>query len=236
MTISVGSPTRSTRPWQDNMLIVVGNGHEPGAEEDTEAMYQDLEDWTRSTFDVASVDYRWSSQDYSTVDLLPYVGRTPSSPHVLVATGFRKWGLSNGTAAAMMLADLLAGRENPWLSAFDAARIGDARAVGRLIKDSMTVGKEFVGERLGRADAIPADDLEPGHGGRVEVDGETRGGYRDREGRLHTVSLTCTHLGCPLHWNPADNSWDCRCHGSRFDVDGGILNGPTVKRLSSTGD
>lgn len=232
MAISVDSPTRSTRPWHEDGLIVVGNGHEPGAEEDTESRYRDLEDWTRSTFDVESVDFRWSAQDYITPDRVPYVGRSPMSHMVLVATGFQKWGLSNGTAAAMMLADLLAARDNPWLPVFDASRIGDAQAVGRLIKDNLTVGKEFVGGRLDRRQAIPAEDLEPGQGGFVDIDGNTVGGYRDAEGTLHAVSLTCTHMGCPLRWNPAEKSWDCRCHGSRFNVDGSILNGPAVKPLS----
>lgn len=239
MTISADSPMRSTRPWGENGLIVVGNGHETGEEPDTESRYRDLEEWTRSTFEVASVEYRWSAQDYSTPDRVPYVGRSPLSHMVLVATGFQKWGLSNGTAAAMMLADLMAARDNPWLPVFDASRIGDAQTVGRLIKDNLAVGKEFVGGRLARSEAIPAEDLDPGQGGFVELDGKTVGGYRDPEGALHAVGLTCTHLGCPLRWNPAETSWDCRCHGSRFDADGSVLNGPAVKPLEvhiSTGE
>jgi nitrite reductase/ring-hydroxylating ferredoxin subunit len=210
---------------------VVGNGHETGAEPDTEAKYADLEQWTRSTFDVEAIDYRWSSQDYSTPDRLPYVGHSPLSRNVLVATGFHKWGLSNGTAAAVMLADLLAGRDNAWLPTFDAGRIGDAKAVGELIKDNLKVGKEFIGGRVARVKAIPAAELEPGHGGLVDVDGETLGAYRDPDGDLHAVHPTCTHLGCPLRWNPAETSWDCNCHGSRFDADGFILDGPTVEPL-----
>lgn len=233
MAISIDSPSRSTRPWQDDGLIVVGNGHEPGAVEDTSGNAHDLEDWTRSTFDVASVEYAWSAQDYSTPDLIPYVGRSAMSSTILIATGFNKWGLSNGTAAAMMLTDLLAARDNPWLPAFDASRIGDAQAVGRLIKDNVTVGKEFVRGRLGHTEAVPAEELKRGTGGIVDVDSKTLGGYRDPDGELHAVELTCTHLGCPLHWNSAETSWDCRCHGSRFDVDGAILNGPAVKPLET---
>ncbi len=230
MTISVDQPGRSTRPWGDHGLIIVGNGHEVGAEPDTEGRYRDLEDWARSTFDVESVEYRWSAQDYATPDHLPYVGRSPLSFLTLVATGFQKWGLSNGTAAAIMLSDLMSARENPWLPAFDATRIGDAKAVGKLIVDNTKVGSEFVGGRLHR-DVVPAEQLAPGEGGVVEIDGKKVGGYRDAAGVLHAVGLTCTHLGCPLHWNPGDISWDCRCHGSRFDVDGSIVNGPAVKPL-----
>jgi nitrite reductase/ring-hydroxylating ferredoxin subunit len=234
MAICVDSPTRSTRPWPTagpNGLIVAGNGHETGAEPDSESRYADLERWCRSTFDVESVDYRWSSQDYSTPDRIPYVGRSPLSSHVFVATGFQKWGFSNGTAAAMMLTDALAGRDNSWLPAFDARRIGDAHAVGELVKDNLKVGKEFVAGRLARTGAAPAAQLEPGEGGLADLDGTTVGAYRDRNGGLHAVRPTCTHLGCPLRWNPAETSWDCNCHGSRFDPDGSILNGPAVEPL-----
>ena len=234
MAISIDSPSRSTRPWLDpgpNGLIVVGNGHETGAESDTEAMYADLERWTRSTFDVEAIDYRWSSQDYLTPDRVPYVGHSPMSERVLVATGFQKWGLSSGTAAAMMLADLLAGNDNPWLPTFDAGRIGGVRTVGRLIKDNLKVGQELVAGRRHDPDARPVAELRPGEGGLVDIGGHTVGGYRDLEGILHTVKPRCSHLGCPLHWNPAETSWDCTCHGSRFSPDGSVLDGPAVRPL-----
>lgn len=234
MAISVDTPTRSTRPWLDpgpNGLIVVGNGHETGAEPDTEAMYADLEGWARATFDVEAIDYRWSAQDYFTPDRVPYVGHSPTSELVLVATGFQKWGLDSGTAAAMMLADLLAGSDNPWLRAFDAGRIGDARAVGRLIKDNLKVGQELIAGRRHDPEVRSVSELRPGEGGLVDVGGHTVGGYRDPAGALHTVSARCSHLGCPLHWNQAETSWDCTCHGSRFSPDGSVLDGPAVRPL-----
>jgi len=233
MSISIDSPSRSTRPWLTpgpNGMIVVGNGHETGAEQDTEAMYTDLEDWTRATFEVEEVDYRWSAQDYTTPDRVPYVGRSPLADRVLVATGFAKWGLSNGTAAAMMLADLLAGRDNPWLHMFDATRVGDAQGVGRLVKDNLKVGVELLVGHLRRPDSS-VHDLAPGEGGLVKVEGQIVGAYRDPAGQLHAVSSNCTHLGCRLRWNSAEISWDCHCHGSRFDRDGSVLNGPAVQPL-----
>src|SRR6185503_6677732 len=121
-------------------------------------------DWTRAAFDVEGVDYRWSAQDYTTPDRLPYVGRSPMTDNVLVATGFAKWGLSNGTAAAMMLAELVEDRDHAWLPAFDAIRIGDAQAVGRLIKDNVKVGAELLGGFLRRPDSS-VEDLAPGTGG-----------------------------------------------------------------------
>lgn len=236
MAISIDSPTRSTRPWPDagpNGLIVVGNGHETGAHEDTQAMADDLEAWTRSTFDVEAVDYRWSAQDYSTPDQVPYIGRSSLHELILVATGFKKWGLSNGAAAAIILSDLLAGRDNPWLPVFDASRIGDAKTAATLIKDNLKVGRELVGGHIGRLTADHGRALAPGQGDVIDVDGAAVGGYRDPEGKLHAVRLTCTHLGCPLRWNAAETSWDCHCHGSRFDTEGNVLNGPAVSPLPS---
>lgn len=233
MGLGVDAPTRSTRPWPDpgpNGLIVVGNDHETGTT-DTAGAYADLEGWARETFDVEAVDYRWSSQDFVTPDRIPYVGRAQLTERTLVATGFAKWGLSNGTAAALMLSDLMADRDNEWLPAFDATRVGGPRTVAELVKDNLKVGREFVGGHLGRVKAASVAHLGRGEGDAVEVDGHSVGGYRDPAGRLHAVSLACSHLGCRVNWNAADASWDCPCHGSRFDVDGAVLDGPAVTPL-----
>jgi glycine/D-amino acid oxidase-like deaminating enzyme/nitrite reductase/ring-hydroxylating ferredoxin subunit len=236
MAISADSPTRSTRPWPGggpNGLIVVGGSHETGSIEDTAALYQSLVDWVSSTWDFsAQPEYRWSAEDYSTPDLLPYVGRSPGSNAILVATGMHKWGLSNGTVAAGVITDLVAGRDNPWAALYDAGRIGDAHAVAKLVKDNLKVAKDFTVGHLSRALHGGLDRLEVGEGGLLEVDGETVGAYRAPDGELHTVKPTCTHLGCPLAWNNADTTWDCNCHGSRFTPDGAILDGPATRPLS----
>lgn len=241
LTISADATVRSTRPWPDagpNGLIVVGAGHETGTDRDTGELLAELVDWTRDTFDVGQIDHHWSAQDYSTPDRKPYVGATPSADKVLVATGFDKWGLSNGAAAAIMITDHLAGRPNRWQSAFDARRIGDAAAIATLIKDNLKVGKDFVAGRLSRNEPRDLVDLNMGDGGRVDIDGDTVGAFRAPNGDLHLVDPTCTHLGCRLEWNSAETSWDCSCHGSRFSPDGSILTGPAVQplpRIDSTG-
>jgi nitrite reductase/ring-hydroxylating ferredoxin subunit len=163
---------------------------------------------------------------------VPYIGRSSLNDTILVATGFKKWGLSNGAAAAIILRDLLAGRDNPWLPVFDATRIGDAKAVAQLIKDNLKVGAKLAGGHLQRL-TDHGRHLAPGQGGMIDIEGDTVGAYRDPAGRLHAVSLTCTHMGCRLAWNSAETSWDCACHGSRFDYDGNVLNGPTVKPLTA---
>jgi nitrite reductase/ring-hydroxylating ferredoxin subunit len=235
MAISVDSPTRSTRPWPGggpSGLIVVGGDHETGSVEDTAAVYQSLVDWVSSTWNFsAQPEYQWSAQDYSTPDLLPYVGRSPGSTAIFVATGMHKWGLSNGTVAAGILSDLIADRDNRWASLYDAGRIGDPHAVAKLLKDNLKVGKEFATGHLSRALQGGLDHLEVGEGGLFEIDDEMVGAYRDTDGKLHTVKPTCTHLGCALAWNNADTTWDCNCHGSRFDPDGEILDGPATRPL-----
>ena len=236
MTISVDSPTRSTRPWPaggPNGFIVAGDTHETGHEEDTEKHYAALEQWAREMFDVESVDYRWSAQDYSTLDDLPYVGRSPRTTNCYVATGFHKWGLSNGSAAAVMLNDVIAGRDNQWLEAFDSTRIHDASAAAKFVKDNVHVGQRLVGDRIARLRADDIADLEPGNGRIVRADGGAVAAYREPSGTVRAVDATCTHMGCTVQWNAGEKSWDCPCHGSRFDTDGAVLDGPAVTPLEA---
>jgi glycine/D-amino acid oxidase-like deaminating enzyme/nitrite reductase/ring-hydroxylating ferredoxin subunit len=234
MHIDIGSPTRSTRPWRDGDrtgIVVVGEGHPTGHGEPGPGRWGALERWTRDHFDVESFDYRWSAQDYTTIDLVPYVGRMPRMRHTFLATGFNKWGLTNGTAAATLIADAIAGRSNPAHPTFDARRIGGPRTIAKAAVTNLHVGREFVGGWVGRVRSPSADELGAGEAGVVEVDGTTVAAHRDTDGVLHAVSATCTHLGCTVRWNGAERSWDCPCHGSRFDVDGAVLDGPAVRPL-----
>jgi glycine/D-amino acid oxidase-like deaminating enzyme/nitrite reductase/ring-hydroxylating ferredoxin subunit len=234
MSINVGKPVRSCRPWIDGAnrrgLIVVGENHPTGEGEAAPHRWGELERWTRDQFEVESFAYRWSSQDYTTPDHVPYVGRSPRASRTFVATGFNKWGLTNGTAAATVLAELVQGRAHPWFELFDATRIGDAHVVKQLITDNVHVGRRFLQDRIGRL-ATSAAPLDRGDAGIVRVDGKVVGAYRDTGGVLHAVSATCTHLGCTLKWNAAETSWDCPCHGSRFGIDGAVRDGPAVRPL-----
>ncbi len=233
--INAGTPTRSTRPWdgaEGPGIVVVGEGHPTGDGTASPGRWGELERWAREHFDIASFEYRWSAQDYTSVDDLPYIGRSPLSRRVYVATGFRKWGLSNGTVAATVLADLFAGRTNPWLKTFDATRIGDLESINPAAKITTRVASHFVGDRIGRLLAPEIATLEAGEGKIVRADGNAIGAYRDQEGVIHGVSATCTHLGCTVKWNDAETSWDCPCHGSRFDIDGSVLAGPATHPLA----
>jgi Rieske Fe-S protein len=138
--------------------------------------------------------------------------------------------LSLGANAAGILVDHLADRENPWAGLFDAGRIGDAKAVAKLLGDNLKVGKDFIAGHIGK-DHTELSAVRPGEGRSVKMNGDVVGAYRTPDGDLHVVGSACTHLGCRLQWNAAETSWDCSCHGSRFDTDGTILTGPATKPL-----
>jgi Rieske Fe-S protein len=149
-----------------------------------------------------------------------------------VATGFLKWGMTGGTVAAMILADRIAGRDNPWAGLYDSSRIKPIASAKELVKENLNVAKRFFGDHLARPDVRSVDDLAPGEGGLVRDGTRKLAAYRDDDGGLHVLSSVCTHLGCQVIWNPAERSWDCPCHGSRFHWDGSVLQGPAVTRLS----
>ncbi|MEA2291593.1 MAG: hypothetical protein QOF17_613 [Solirubrobacteraceae bacterium] len=236
MYLSTESPAHSIRSAPldgEELLLVGGESHKTGQGGDTAERYRRLEAWARERFDVEEVLYRWSTQDAMPADGVPYVGLvSPVSRHVWTGTGYRKWGLTNGTAAAMILTDAIQGRDNPWASTFDSNRFKPLAAGPTLVKENVNVGAHFVGDRLAAPDAGSLEALAPGEGGIVAVDGDRSAAYRDEDGTVHVLSPTCTHLGCLVSWNRAERSWDCPCHGSRFDaVDGHVIQGPAVHDL-----
>jgi glycine/D-amino acid oxidase-like deaminating enzyme/nitrite reductase/ring-hydroxylating ferredoxin subunit len=236
MFISGDSPTRSVRAVPldgEELLLVGGEGHKTGEGGDTEERYRALEDFAREHWDVESVEYRWSSQDGTTIDGVPYIGSlTPGNDQVLMATGFAKWGMTGGTAAAMLLSDRVLGRENPWAGLFNPNRVKPHAAV-KFVEENARVGLHFAGDRLTKRGTRPIEDLAPGEGDIVRHAGEKVAGHRRDDGTLVAVSPLCTHLGCQVNWNTAERSWDCPCHGSRFSPEGEVLHGPAVHRLET---
>lgn len=233
MYISVDEPTRSVRSTPDGWVIVGGEGHKVGHDDDTTRRYDTLEAWTHEHFGASTIEYRWSAQDYASADGLPYIGRlSPGSDRTYVATGFGKWGMTNGTVAAMIITDLLDGTPNDWAETFDATRIAAKQSFKDVVRDNLDVAKRFVGDRLRTVHPADTDALSPGSGTIATVDGEKVAAYRDDDGGLHCVAATCTHLGCQVMFNTAERSWDCPCHGSRFDTDGHVLQGPAVEDLA----
>jgi glycine/D-amino acid oxidase-like deaminating enzyme/nitrite reductase/ring-hydroxylating ferredoxin subunit len=237
MFISAGSsaPTRSVRfaPHDGGELLIVGGeGHKAGTDPHTEQRYERLAEFAREHFHAGEISHRWSSQDPLTADHIPFVGPTdPRTKRLFMATGYGKWGMTNGTVAALILADRLAGRDNDWASTFESNRVRLRASLPELIKENSQVGFHFFADRVRHRPARELGDLANGEGGVVRHDGQTVGGFRDDHGELHAVSLTCTHLGCRVLWNEAERSWDCPCHGSRFAYDGTLLEGPAVRDL-----
>jgi Rieske Fe-S protein len=235
MFISASSPTRSVRSHPvdgEDVLIVGGEGHKVGQGRPMAPRYRTLADFTEQNWAVDEVLYRWSSQDNMPADGVPYVGKlTPLSRSTYAATGFRKWGLAMGAASALMLSDAVLGRENEWLSLFDPNRLNPVASAKDLVSENANVGFHFFADRVTRRSADSADDLEPGEGKVVSRHGRQVAVAKDETGLVHAVSARCTHLGCIVNWNDAEESWDCPCHGSRFGVDGSVLHGPAVDDL-----
>jgi glycine/D-amino acid oxidase-like deaminating enzyme/nitrite reductase/ring-hydroxylating ferredoxin subunit len=238
MTINVGAPTRSTRTVRlagEDLLIVVGEGHPVGREPDAGLRWDRLRRWASESFGVEDFRYHWSGQEIGTPDGMPYVGRLhPLSSRLFTATGFDGWGMTNGTAAAMLIRDLIMGIENPWASHFDASRAWTERPGVAMVRQNAQVAATWVGDHVpgGRGSSAESlDDLRPGEAAVLDIDGQRAAAFRDESGTTHAVSASCTHLGCTVAWNDAERSWDCPCHGSRFDPDGAVLQAPATKPL-----
>jgi glycine/D-amino acid oxidase-like deaminating enzyme/nitrite reductase/ring-hydroxylating ferredoxin subunit len=235
MFISSKSPSRSIRTAPDGaglLLLVGGEGHKTGIESETERRFATLHEFLRAHFDAGPVEYRWSTQDYYSVDRVPYIGPlTRRSRHIYVATGFGGWGMSNGTLAGMLLADAVLGNENPWARVFDANRWRPRASAARFVKENASVVRRWPGDRLTIPRSKPVSEIGPGEAAVVRVGGRKAAVYREEGGAVHAVSAVCTHLACIVHWNGAERSWDCPCHGSRFGVDGEVLQGPAVRDL-----
>src|SRR4051812_22591483 len=237
MYLSTESPAHTVRshPTSDGeMVITGGESHKTGQGGDTAERVPRLERWARERFDVRSIEYRWWPQHNMPVDGVPYIGRlAPFQKRLWVAAGFMKWGLTNGTAAGMILTDLIGGRDNPWASLFGSTRFKPLASAKELLKENVNVGAHFVGDHLSAPDLRSVGSLAPGEAGIVRRGAGKVAAYRDEDGTMHAVSAVCTHLGCQVLWNSAERSWDCPCHGSRFDVTGRVIQGPAVKDLET---
>jgi glycine/D-amino acid oxidase-like deaminating enzyme/nitrite reductase/ring-hydroxylating ferredoxin subunit len=236
MYINMVTPTRSIRTLRDGERVFIqvgGNGHKTGEEQDTPERYDQLEAFLRQHWPGAGdIEYRWSTQDYMAHDHVPFVGRLRSgADHLYAATGYSKWGMTNGTAAAMIVSDAILGRRNPWGKLFDSKRLPRRAGLGSFLRENASVGFHFVADRFTRADRATVEELKPGEGAIVRIRSQKTAAYRDEQGQLHAFSPVCPHLYCLVDWNPAERTWDCPCHGSRYDGEGRAIQGPTTKDL-----
>lgn len=234
MYLSVDQPSRSLRSIKENgesLVIVSGESHKTGQGKDTLAHYTALEAFGKEVLQYEEVINRWSTQDLITLDKIPYIGPiTADHRSIFIATGYRKWGMTNGTAAAKLLRDLVMKSCNPYKDLYSPSRFYADPSLKTFFVENADVVKHLIKGKL----EIPeknVNDLAKDEGAAIFVNGQRRGAYKDPDGNLHIVDTTCTHIGCEVNWNHGDRTWDCPCHGSRFSYTGEVIEGPAEKPL-----
>jgi glycine/D-amino acid oxidase-like deaminating enzyme/nitrite reductase/ring-hydroxylating ferredoxin subunit len=218
---------------QNDLLIVGGEDHKTGQATDGEARWARLEAWTRTRFPMMkTVEYRWSGQVMEPVDGIAFIGKNPGhNRNVYVATGDSGNGMTHGTIAGILLTDLIMGRKSQWSTLYDPSR-KTLRAVKDFLKENLNVAAQY--REWATAGEVPVPGrVAPGTGAVIRRGLKKIAVYCDEQGISHELSAICPHLGCIVVWNQAEKTWDCPCHGSRFDQMGTVLNGPAITNLAA---
>ncbi|MEO5893610.1 MAG: FAD-dependent oxidoreductase [Ferruginibacter sp.] len=216
----------------EDYLIVGGEDHKTGHEENTEACFLRLESHARKFFRVEEVSFKWSSQYFEPNDGLPYIGHLPGhEKNVYVATGFGGNGMIYGTLAALSLSNILVNGESIYQKLLDPNRIKPIAGFSNFIKEGADVVKQLVSSIFPAEKLAGLSELAKGEAKIVKYEGHAMGIYKDEHGTAHAVNTVCPHIKCSVSWNTAEKSWDCPCHGSRFSYDGDLLTAPAVKGL-----
>lgn len=216
---------------EELLLIVGGEDHKAGQADDAEFRYARLEAWARAQFPaMGGVTHRWSGQVMESVDGLAFIGKNPGDENIYIATGDCGMGMTHGTIAGLLLTDLIMGRDSPWASLYNPSR-QPVKAIGEFVREALNMVAQYT-DWVTKGDVERAEDI-PNDEGAVLRDGLTKiAAYRDAGGVLHTCSAVCPHLNCIVSWNHSEHTWDCPCHGSRFDRFGKVLNGPAISDLA----
>ena len=215
----------------DTFLVVGGEDHKTGHEEQTQRRLENLERYVKERFPSAEITHHWSGQVIEPADGLPFIGRNAGAKHVYIATGFSGTGMTFGTLAAMILSDEVLGTKNAWSELYRATRVKPLAQAREYFTENIDFPLQLLGERLSRTYVDSFEAVAPGEAKWVRTGGRTLAVFRAENGTVHALSAVCTHLGCRVRWNRVERSWDCPCHGSRFDIHGDILNGPATKSL-----
>lgn len=216
---------------QSEWLIVGGEDHKTGQEEDIFEKYARLESWTRQHFPMMrEINYHWSGQVIEPIDGLAFIGRNPHDKHVYIATGDCGLGMTHGTIAGLLLTDLISTGFHPWAALYDPGR-KTFQALGEYAKENFNVAAQY-GDWISPGKVDSLEGLKLDQGAVIREGLKKFAVYRDPQGNLHCYSAVCPHLGCIVHWNSGEKSWDCPCHGSRFDIEGQVLNGPATHNLT----
>ena len=235
MYISAETPVTSFRTALLNgkrLLLVGGSDHKTGdTNVDITSCYRNLENYTKSLYPKGEVLYRWSTEDCVTVDKIPYIGRFSNFlPNVFVATGFKKWGMTSSFVAANSICDEILNIPNEDAKIYRATRFAPVQNGNETLNMLGQTAFSLFLNKL-KKPILSYDDLKVGEGGIVSYEGKKLGIYRKSEDEVFAVKPHCTHLGCELSWNPLEKTWDCPCHGSRFDYTGKIITEPSKKDL-----
>jgi len=235
MYITSESPKRSIRTVLHNgkrLLLVSGSEHKVGANDVIlDNRYKELEDYIKTIYPNSETLYKWSNQDCISLDKVPYIGEfSKFMPNIYVATGYKKWGMSTAHVAAQIITDKILGNENIYSEVFNSRRLNPIRnytEFGNIIKQTTY---SWVLNRITPPTEV-YENLKPGTGGVVKYEGKKLGIYKDENGEVFAVKPYCGHLGCELSWNNLEKTWDCPCHGSRYDYKGRYIIEPTTKNL-----
>lgn len=212
-------------------LLLLGGISQRTGENEAGGSYDKLRKVAKEIYPNSREKYHWSAQDCMTIDGIPYIGKySDSTPNIYVATGFNKWGMTSSMVSAMIISDFILGKENNFSEIFSPKRFDLSLSISNIAKDLSETTKNFIAQKV----YIPSSEIEHiknGHAGVVEYKGQKVGVYKNKEGKEFIVSTKCPHLGCELHWNADELTWDCPCHGSRFNYDGDLIDSPSVKDI-----
>ncbi|TFJ93872.1 FAD-dependent oxidoreductase [Lentibacillus salicampi] len=235
MYINAESPTRSIRSANMNgedLWLIGGENHKTGQGRSTMDHYEALHQFAEKQFGISDFVYRWSAQDLTTMDKLPYIGPvTKNEDNVFVATGYRKWGMTNGTIAAKIISDRILNKENPYSDLYTPSRFQADPSVRKFARMNADVAKHMIRGKLEYTNG-QVKDLKPDDATVTRVNGQRTGVYKDENNQLYAVDTTCKHLGCEVNWNSGDRTWDCPCHGSRYTYTGEVIEGPAKEPLN----
>lgn len=220
---------RVDRRHDHDFVIFGGEDHKTGQVEDTQECFRRLEQRLKHLLPAIAITHHWSGQVIETNDGLPYIGETAERQYA--ATGFSGHGMTFGTLSAMMFADYVAGQQNPWAELFDTGRTKVKGGLWNYLKENKDYPYYLIRDRFAGKGGRSLRSVPRGHGEVVDVDGQAAAVYRGLDGDIHVRSAVCTHMGCYVHFNDAEHTWDCPCHGSRFKVNGEVLAGPAEQPL-----
>ena len=228
---------RTQETSEGRFLMVGGEDHRTGTETDTEIHFSNLHDYANERFGQREMTHHWSGQVIETPDGLPFAGLNPGAGHVYIATGYEGQGFTMGVASAGAIANLIAHDSSPLAELLSPKRVELLASAKKYLTENLEFPLHFLPDRLTHSDvsADSVDEVPNGEGRIVEIDGKKAAAYRDDDGNLHLCSTICPHLGCDVRWNQAESSWDCPCHGSRFDPRGKVRNGPARRDLAPFG-